>query len=82
MSAHEETHFLDYVRRLDVLNSAISKSRNSEVDLAQIQDREVLANIGAIHALVLRGVDLCWAESNLTAPYGQTFTKAIKSYVN
>ena len=80
VDAHEETHFLDYVERLNLLDNAISRREGSKVDFSKVKDHEVRANIGAIYALISRGVDLDLVVSRIRTPYRNTFTKAIEAY--
>ena len=82
VDAHEETHFLNYIEKLDLLSDAVSGERGFGLDFAKIDDGEVTAHMGAIYAFISRGIDIDRVMPFLKNPYRKTFVKATQEYFN
>lgn len=55
--AHEETHFLEDFGRLDLLADKILKEQGVRVDFDKVPLKQVRAEIGAIYAILARGIN-------------------------
>lgn len=62
--AHEETHALQRMRRLNLLEDALEREFNTSIMLSSYEE-EIVAEIGALYALYKHGVSKlgCWAAS-------------------
>lgn len=55
--AHEETHFLQVTKKLDLLQRAIQQDLGVSIDFNQILNEETIANLGGFYALERRGIE-------------------------
>ena len=67
--AHEETHALDLVNRLDLLPKKMRAEDKAAIPLEEINDAELIANLGAIYALESRGLSTEKIPSNARRVY-------------
>lgn len=54
--AHEETHAVDYIGGLDVLSAAILENQRVRINLKEVDDEDVRAQLGSLYALYSRGI--------------------------
>ena len=52
---HEETHFLDSIHKLETLEKKILKEANIRIKFRKIEDKEIIAFIGGIYAVLKSG---------------------------
>jgi len=54
--AHEETHVLDHLGRLDILEEKLLKEQRIKINFREIDEKEVKAELGSLYALYARRI--------------------------
>jgi len=54
--AHEETHALDIFNQLDALAERLLEEQRIKINFKEIDESEVIANLGSLYALYARGI--------------------------
>jgi hypothetical protein len=79
--SHEETHVLEHIGQLDALTDRLSEEQNVKINLKDVDDEEVRAQLGSLYALNARGFGGMWALWKLKSAYeNDTFTTAKTIY--
>ncbi len=82
--AHEEQHVISYIPGgLQILERKIEEECGEKVYFDKITDREVAADLNAVHALTVRGFDLkeiIKSDSGLDPNLGRKFRRAMHIY--
>ncbi len=79
--SHEETHVLDHIGQLDVLTDRLMEEQCVKINMKEVDDKELRAQLGSLYALNSRGFGNMWAYYNLGLIYEHdTFTTAKKMY--
>ncbi|MCK5450065.1 hypothetical protein KAI32_04310 [Candidatus Pacearchaeota archaeon] len=77
LRGHEETHALEGMEGLDYLTDALRQNQNVKINLKEVDEEEIRAELGALYALNLRGL----APGDLSSlVYDKDFTKARELY--
>ncbi|MCK5449400.1 hypothetical protein KAI32_00885 [Candidatus Pacearchaeota archaeon] len=74
--SHEETHVLDYLGQLDALTDRLFEEQGVKINLKEVDDKEVIAQLGSLYALNARGL-MPWLERGYK---NNTFLKAERIY--
>lgn len=78
LRGHEETHALSGIGRLDLLEDALLRW-NTYMRLVGVSNQELVADIGGIHALCIRGIPPSLMH-NYARTLGPSFQDAIDAY--
>ncbi len=78
--AHEETHVVELWGALGRLEKQILREQNKRIPLRDISDEEVIADVGAIYALVKNGYSIDDIESFSKRFLMQDFKEALELY--
>jgi len=68
--AHEETHVLEHLEHLDLLEKRLLDEQNVKINFNQIEDSEVKGDLGSIYALNKNRISMwrlgpLWLEASL-----------------
>lgn len=74
---HEETHVLDFLNLLPILEEKLFETQKVKINLKNIDEIEVRANIGGIYAVNQRNFNFF---SRILSNYNSDFRKAFKIY--
>jgi len=75
--SHEETHALEFIGQLDALTDRLFEEQGVKINLKEVDDREVRAQLGSLYALNARDLAL-WKLELLYK--NETFSAAKKIY--
>jgi len=74
--AHEETHVLNSVGKIGILEERLSEEQGVKINLLEIDEKEIKAELGALYALSSRGIST-W---KLPFHFGNDWSVAKKIY--
>jgi len=75
--AHEETHALDGLGRLDLLSEKMLREQRVRADFLEIEDKEIIAGLGSIYAMFAHNIQ---DEFLKAGPFNENFRAARELY--